>query len=147
MSSVQSVGIALIALFVAAMLIYSLLRFCGRARVAPPLMAVFRAAGASERIAGYLARGQTRKAIQAYQTENTVPLCDAQQAVEQMRLAASSPETLLAAGIPAEVVTQMGRGETIAAIKAYRTEKQVSLREAKATVDQLRNLQDFRREV
>ena len=55
----------------------------------------------------------------------------------QIKLAASRPEALLAAGIPASVVTQIEQGHSIAAIKAYRAEKNVSLREAKVTIELL----------
>jgi ribosomal protein L7/L12 len=137
---VSIITIVLIALFVAAVVLCFLLRFRERARVAPELVALFRTAGASEHVAGYLARGQRRKARQAYQTEHSVSLHETKDAIAQLRLTAAAPATMRAAGIPAPVVAQLERGAIIAAIKTYRTEKQVSLREAKATVDQLLDL-------
>ncbi len=126
-----------VALLLTTSLTYCLFNFGKRSRVSPELVALFRTAGASESVAGHLARGDTHQAIQTYHTENNGSLGDAKYAIEQIRLAASRPDMLLAAGIPAAVVTQMERGDNIAAIKAYRTEKNVSLREAKATIDQL----------
>ena len=136
----NAISLALLALFVAASVAYYLLRVRGRARVAPELLALFQAAGASERIAGYLARGQPRKARQAYRAEQQGSLHDAEQAIERMRLAAARPDKMLAAGIPQSVLTQMGRGAKIAAIQAYWTEKHVPLREAKAIAERLMEL-------
>lgn len=44
---------------------------------------------------------------------------------------------LRAAGASPTVATLLARGETIGAIKAYRAEHQVSLRDAKAVIDHL----------
>jgi hypothetical protein len=127
------------ALFVVALLAYFVPRFLfrGRPRVFPEIVALFRAAGASESVANYLARDQMLKAFQAYHAENACSLKDAKHAIDQIKLAASRPETLLAAGFPANVVTQIERGKVIAAIKAYRAEKNVSLHEAKTTIELL----------
>jgi ribosomal protein L7/L12 len=41
------------------------------------------------------------------------------------------------AGIPTSVITALNLGDKIAAVKAYRDERHVSLREAKETIEYL----------
>ncbi len=106
-------------------------------RTSPAVIAVFRAAGASDVVASYLARDEVPQAIQSYHEEMNVSLSEAKKAIEQILLSATEPETLRKADIPANVIALMEQGNKIAAIKAYSAEKQVSLREAKETIEQL----------
>lgn len=136
-------SLVVIALLLVAFLAYYALRFGKQSHVSPEVVALFRNAGASENVARYLACNQIQKAYQAYHTGNAASLSEAKQAIGHIKQVASQPEALLAAGFPASVVTEIERGNTIAAIKAYRTEKNISLREAKATIEFLMDYPSF----
>ena len=122
---------------------YYIFNFGKRSPVVPELVTLFRSAGASEEVASCLARNETLPATRAYREEKDVSLNEAKQAIRQIMLDASKPDSLIAAGIPTSVVTHLESGNTLVAIKAYRDEKKVSLREAKATVYQIIELTNF----
>jgi len=132
-----------IILFLITFLTYYIFNFGKRSRVLPELVPLFRGVGASEQVASYLARNETLPATRAYRDEKNVSIKEAKQAIRRIMLDASKPDLLIAVGIPASVVTQLESGNTIAAIKAYRDEKKVSLREGKAIIDQLTDLINF----
>jgi ribosomal protein L7/L12 len=106
-----------------------------RVPVAPELVRVFQIAGASTQVADYIVQDKIQRAAQAYHDENGVPLREAVGAVKEIILQASQSDNLLAAGFPPNVVEKIELRDKIGAIKAYRDEKNVSLREAKETVE------------
>ncbi len=92
--------------------------------------------GASPEVADALAHGYRINAIKAYREERGVGLREAKDAVDRL-YAAARIASLAAAGISPRVAESLARGEKIAAIKAYREEQGVGLREAKAAVERL----------
>lgn len=129
--------------FVITSLTYYIFNFGKRSPALPELVTLFRSAGASGDVASCLARNETLPATRAYREEKDVSLNEAKQAIRQIMLDASKPDLLIAAGIPTSVVTHLESGNTLIAIKAYRDEKKVSLREAKAIIYQLMELTNF----
>ncbi|HZC76451.1 MAG TPA: hypothetical protein VE258_01800, partial [Ktedonobacterales bacterium] len=99
------------------------------------------ATGASERVAALVAEGHMIEAIKAYRQETGVGLREAKIAIDGLvRRATSRARTrqLMAAGASEQVARLLAAGTTIEAIKAYRQETGVGLREAKIAVDRLR---------
>jgi ribosomal protein L7/L12 len=97
------------------------------------------AAGASERVAALVAQGYQIDAIKAYRDEMAVGLREAKAALDGL---ASQVRTrqLMRAGASERVASLVVAGQTIGAIKAYRQETGVGLREAKDFVDGLTRL-------
>jgi ribosomal protein L7/L12 len=94
-------------------------------------------AGASERVASLLAHGDTIGAIKAYREETTTGLYDAKTAVEGL-VSRVRMRALLADGVSERVAGLLANGDTIGAIKAYREETGVGLRQAREFVDAVR---------
>ena len=95
------------------------------------------ATGASERVAALVAQGHTIEAIKAYRDEVGVGLRAAKTAVDGLRSRARTRQ-LMAAGASERVASLLVAGKSIGAIKTYRQETGVGLRQAKSFVDRLR---------
>jgi ribosomal protein L7/L12 len=106
-----------------------------REPVAPELVEVFQIAGASKQVTEYIVQEKIQRAAQAYHDENGVPLREAIKAVTEIIVNAGRPDNLLAAGFPQDVVEKIEQRDKIGAIKAYRDGKNVSLRQAKVTIE------------
>ncbi len=91
---------------------------------------------ASPAIADALARGDRILAIKRYREEQGVGLREAKEAVDQLALAPRRA-ALTAAGATPAVADALARGNQILAIKLYRQEHGVGLREAKAAIERL----------
>ena len=92
--------------------------------------------GASQEVADALAHGYRINAIKAYREERGIGLRDATVAVDGLN-AAARIASLAAAGVSPRVAEALTRGQKIAAIKAYREEHNVGLRQAKSAVERL----------
>jgi ribosomal protein L7/L12 len=95
------------------------------------------AVGASERVASPLAHGDTIAAIKAYREETATGLYDAKTAIDGV-VSRVRIRVLLADGVSERVASLVAKDDTIGAIKAYREQTGVGLREAKEYIDTLR---------
>lgn len=96
----------------------------------------FVAAGASPVVAEALARGDKILAIKRYRKEHGVGLREAKATVDRMAIKPRA-EAMSAAGASPAVADALARGNQIVAIKLYRQEHGVGLREAKEAIERL----------
>ncbi len=96
----------------------------------------FVAAGASPAVADALARGDKILAIKRYREEHGVGLREAKAAVDRMAIKPRA-EAMSATGASPAVADALVRGNQILAIKLYRQEHGVGLREAKVAIERL----------
>jgi len=96
----------------------------------------FVAAGASPAVAESLARGDKILAIKRYREEHGVGLREGLAAIQRLAIE-PRVEAMSATGASPAVVDALARGKQILAIKRYRQEHGVGLREAKEAIDRL----------
>ena len=86
-----------------------------------------------------LASGNTIAAIKLYREKAGVNLAEAKAAVEAMYAGQSLPERVQPedSDLTQQIVTLLGRGEKIEAVKLYRDRFRVDLRGAKEAVEQI----------
>ena len=69
------------------------------------------------------------------QKDEQISLREAHNSIRQILQEAHLPENMATVGISTSVITALEQGDKITAIKAYRDEKHVSLREAKEAIE------------
>lgn len=86
-----------------------------------------------------LASGNKIAAIKRYREETGVGLAEAKAAVESLEAGGSSTERVQPddSDLTQQIVTLLGRGEKIEAVKLYRDKFRVGLKEAKEAVEQI----------
>ena len=86
-----------------------------------------------------LASGNKIAAIKRYREETGVGLAEAKAAVEAMYAGQSLPERVQPddSDLTQQIVTLLGRGEKIEAVKMYRDRFRVGLKEAKESVERI----------
>jgi ribosomal protein L7/L12 len=110
--------------------------FFRKEREAPAeFVTLYRLVGASEQVAILLARQKKRAAALRLQTDEQISLRKAHNNIRQILQEAHLPENMATVGISTSVITALEQGDKITAIKAYRDEKHVSLREAKEAIE------------